>query len=92
VLGPNGAVRWDGDNELVAELADGEGAGQRFVVPLASTGAPEGIAGVLADFLAALDGGPVPMTECHDNIRTFAMVMAALESSRSGRRAPVSSE
>ena len=26
------------------------------------------------------------MNECHDNIKSFAMVMAALESSGSGRR------
>ena len=29
------------------------------------------------------------MNECHDNIKSFAMVMAALESSRSGRRVAV---
>lgn len=26
------------------------------------------------------------MSECHDNIRSLAVVMAALESSRAGRR------
>jgi hypothetical protein len=29
------------------------------------------------------------MTECHDNIKSFAMVFGALESSRRGRRVAV---
>lgn len=92
VLGPNGTVCWDGAGELVAELlepgADGKGSARSVRVEPAA-GAPEGLAGVLSDFLAALDGGPVPMTECHDNIRSFAMVVAALESARAGRRTDV---
>jgi hypothetical protein len=46
----------------------------------------EGIDGSLAEFISALQGGEPPMSECHGNIRSLAMVMAALESSRTGRR------
>jgi predicted dehydrogenase len=39
----------------------------------------------LRELLAYLDGGPVPGTECHDNIKSFAMVCAAIESCRTGK-------
>ena len=53
------------------------------------TDVPGGIAGSLRDFLHALRTGATPMGECHDNIKSLAMVFAAIESSASGRRVPV---
>ena len=51
----------------------------------------EGIAGSLRDFLArAPHRAGTPMGECHDNIKSLAMVMSALESSRTGRRVAMS--
>ncbi len=50
---------------------------------------PGGIAGSLRDFLNALQTGATPMGECHDNIKSLAMVFAAMESSATGRRVPV---
>jgi len=49
----------------------------------------EGIAGSLGEFLSALETGATPMGECHDNIKSLAMVHAALASSRTGRRMPI---
>jgi len=43
---------------------------------------------VLREMLEFLRGGKVPRSECHDNIKTLAMVLAAIESSRKGRRVP----
>jgi predicted dehydrogenase len=45
--------------------------------------------GALKEFLAAIQGGPAPQGECHDNIKSLAMVFAAIESSRKGRRVQV---
>ncbi|MEI8244105.1 MAG: Gfo/Idh/MocA family oxidoreductase [bacterium] len=42
--------------------------------------------GALKEFLAAIRGGPAPQGECHDNIKSLAMVFAAIESSHKGRR------
>lgn len=50
---------------------------------------PGGIAGSLQDFLNALATGATPMGECHDNIKSLAMVFAAIESAETGRRVPV---
>ncbi len=49
----------------------------------------EGQQGALREFLRALDGGPLPQGECHDNIKSLAMVFAAIESAKRGRRVPV---
>lgn len=88
-LGPHGSATWDGQDRLVAELAgmgeEREGSPRRLEVtprPLPA----EDIRGSLADFVRALPGGEPPMTECHDNIRSLAMVMAAMESSRTEQR------
>lgn len=88
VLGPGGSAAWDGRDRITAELADAsEPAGRLEVTPPPIPA--EGIDGSLAEFVRALRGGQPPMSECHDNIRSLAMVMAALESSRTGRRVPV---
>jgi predicted dehydrogenase len=42
--------------------------------------------GALKEFLAAIRGGPAPQGECHDNIKSLAMVFGAIESARRGRR------
>ena len=40
----------------------------------------------LDEFLQALKTGAVPNGECHDNIVSLAMVFAAIQSSREGRK------
>jgi hypothetical protein len=42
--------------------------------------------GALAEMLVYLRTGTRPQTECHDNIKSLAMVFAAIESARKGRR------
>ena len=46
-----------------------------------------GIAGSLNEFLDCLESGATPQSECHDNIKSLAMVFGAIESS--GQRARV---
>ena len=48
-----------------------------------------GMHGALREMLAFLRTGRKPQTECHDNIKSLAMVFAAIESSRLGKRVPV---
>ncbi|MHA6802609.1 Gfo/Idh/MocA family oxidoreductase [Salinifilum ghardaiensis] len=78
VSAEHGAARWDGDGLPRAELAE-------FGEQLADIGAGEeypgdGIAGSLALFVRALRTGRPPMGECHDNLRSLAMVHAAIAS------------
>ena len=90
-IGTDGSAIWDGSSPPVAEVRmPGSQPGEfgRFKAPPVPVSGL-GISGSLADFIKALRTGEVPMNECHDNIKSFAMVIAALESSRSGRRVPV---
>ena len=45
-----------------------------------------GCHGSLKEMLRFLRTGKIPQTECHDNIKSLAMVLAATESARKGRR------
>jgi predicted dehydrogenase len=47
-----------------------------------------GMHGALREMLAFLRKGTTPQSQCHDNIKSLAMVFAVIESSRKGRRVP----
>ena len=89
-IGPRGSALWDGAGNPIAEVRPEGGSPdvERVEAPAAAIPA-KGIAGSLADFVRSLRTGEAPMGECHDNIRSLAMVFAALESSRTGRRVAV---
>jgi predicted dehydrogenase len=91
-VGERGTATWDGTNAPVAEIAV---AREGFFSPLEERRRPvpswehSGIAASLRDFLRALRTGTTPMGECHDNIKSLAMVFAAIESAATGRRVPI---
>lgn len=105
-VGSAGSALWDGEGVPSAvvvapsEAAPGarapaaavssEQAGDRELRGVLDQDAPQGLAGSLADFLGALSKAATPMGECHDNLKSLAMVFGALESSASGRREHVS--
>lgn len=91
-IGPRGSATWDGIGSPVAEIVTGTEGFQREttrIEALVEEGIPGGIAGSLADFLNALETGDPPMGECHDNIKSLAMVFGAIESAETGRRVGV---
>jgi len=45
--------------------------------------------GALRELLAYMRNGSMPQGECHDNIKSMAMVFATVQSSGAGRRVPV---
>ena len=91
-VGPNGTATWDGHAAPVAEIVAEHGG---FTSPTEQHTAAfdeamqRGIAGSLRDFLHALRTGATPMGECHDNIKSLAMVFAAIESAATGKRVNV---
>jgi predicted dehydrogenase len=91
-FGPHGAATWDGDHDPIAQrVAKSEGfihPTEQFALP-ADNSIPQGIAGSLREFLHALQTGATPQGECHDNIKSLAMVFAAIESSQTGKRVQV---
>ena len=93
-FGPGGAATWDGEHDPVAEVVTGNDgfvhATEKVKVTVDET-ALSGIAGSLREFLHALRSGQTPQGECHDNIKSLAMVFAAVESAQTGQRVRVES-
>ena len=81
VSGAGGTATWDGESEPSVERVDGVATSISRPDP-----GPEEIAGALADFVTALRTGAVPSGEVHANIRSLAMVEAAVLSAERGRR------
>lgn len=82
VVGERGSARWDG------ERAESPATSGPTDTP--TPGPNAGPAAGLTEFVSALRGGAPPRGECHDYLRTLAMVEAAARSARSGRLEPVS--
>ncbi|MGA2584145.1 MAG: Gfo/Idh/MocA family oxidoreductase [Tepidisphaeraceae bacterium] len=83
--GPQGAAEWDGDSEPIAHPVNG-----KKTVEKCREMQHQGIAGSLHEFLHALKTGTIPQGECHENIKSLAMVFAAIESTTTGKRVEVS--
>lgn len=93
--GPHGSARWAGGQAVpVAEVVTERGGFLPTTVeqPGLVEPAPAGIAGSLNDFLTALETGVTPPGECHDNIRSLAMVFGAIEAAATGRRVTIDAE
>lgn len=89
-IGQKGTARWDGEDELqVAAVVGSEGFFRETArldppptPPLEFTSH----AGVINEFVESLKAGKLPQTICTDNIKSLAMVHAAIESAESGRK------
>ena len=88
LVGRNGSLFWDGGATVEGERAIG-GAGfwaDREPIPQPpSMPGPDGHAAVLLDTVDALAHGRPPETRSADNLRSLAMVFAAVDASEQGR-------
>lgn len=92
IVGRGGSAVWDGRAAPEAAVVRAPGSFHAQTEKVAANpdpGAAQGIRGALEDFLRALDSGETPMGECHDNIKSLAMVFAALESAKRRTRVAV---
>lgn len=91
-VGTRGTAKWSGEEPPTGEWVEG---GEGFIreakiqPALLDDTMKFGIEGSLDDFLHALDTGSTPMGECHDNIKSLAMVFAAVESAQTGRHVAI---
>ena len=89
IVGERGTVLYEQDQDPRAQVVAGEAGFQRPVadvpIPVAAMEAT-GMHGALREMLAFLRTGRRPQTECHDNVKSFAMVHAAVESARRTQR------
>ena len=91
-VGSKGTAKWNGHNHIEAEIVTGTEGFHRPVERMTGTKheISEGIDGSLRDFLNALQSGATPQGECHDNIKSLAMVFGAIESAEKGCRVGIS--
>lgn len=94
VIGSKGTLLWDGAEAFEAKVVANDAG---FLRDLQAVEVPEaadeaqthGHASVLAEFLAAIEGGRKPETDGTDNINSLAMVFGAIESAKTHRRVEI---
>lgn len=96
VIGSKGSAIWDGRDGIRGSAVDSSDGFTRnqVEIPVPDLREPEkdgGHEGVMRDFLAAVRTGRAPETIASDNIKSLAMVFAAIESAESGREVEVKS-
>ena len=94
IVGSKGTLLWDGADGFVAKVAAGDSGFFRElaeidVPPPADEDQTHGHASVIAEFIAAIETDRPPETVSSDNIKSLAMVFAAIESARTGQRVPI---
>ncbi len=89
IIGDRGTLLYEHDQDPQAQVVAGD---EGFTRPLEDVSIPPaavpftGLHGALREMLSFLRTGDRPQTECHDNIKSLAMVFAAIESSKQARR------
>ena len=94
ITGEKGTLLWDGADGITCEVPKGKDG---WVRPVKSVRVPTscpkrltgGHNGVIRSFIEAVRGGDQPETICTDNIKSLAMVHAAVKSADAGRRVNV---
>jgi len=92
LVGERGTIVYERDEPPRGETVASKGGWQRGMKPLTLPKPAleySGMHGALREMLTFLRTGKKPQTECHDNIKSLAMVFAAIESARKRRRIPV---
>ena len=92
IIGDKGTLLWDGEESIEVERVDGSWDGKKFVEPVEKiTLAPAALekgqqqhAGNIGEFLDAIDAGTLPQTAAADNLKSLAMVEAAVDSAQRG--------
>lgn len=92
-VGPKGSAIWEKNGTPYAEIVTGNDGFIRRVERSEETPneIDRGIKGSLKEFLNALRTGETPQGECHDNLKSLAMVFAAVESARRGEKLTIAS-
>lgn len=95
-VGQRGTAVWDGLERIEAEAVSKDEGFHRPLEPVATPETPTlpadpGHKAAIRDYLDALEEGRTPLTHCEDNIKSVAMVHAAIESAERGARVTIES-
>ncbi len=91
-IGDRGTMIMEKDQAPNGQVVKQTGGFNVELEPLQTTPSPmvyDGFAGGLNEMLTYLETGQTPIGECHDNIKSLAMVFAVIESSKRKARIPV---
>lgn len=93
-IGTKGSLIWDGAEKLDARTIVNQGKFLNDLTPVTVPPAPapdeiHGHASVIASFISAIEGATTPETVSTDNIKSLAMVLAAIESARTRTRVTI---
>lgn len=94
IVGEQGSVTWDGAHGFRAEVVIEGGTFRSKMQPVELPewdypDMPRGHAGVIAEFVRAVQSGGAPETICTDNVKSLAMVFGAIESAESGQKVQI---
>lgn len=94
IIGTKGTLLWDGAENFEAKVVANDTGFFRELTQLevpqpADEDQTHGHASVLAEFLDAIEAGRQPETVSTDNIKSLAMVFAAINSARLGQRVTI---
>jgi predicted dehydrogenase len=93
LIGTRGTLLYEHDQDPAGQVVTGREGFTRQIkdvkAPVATVKYTQ-MHGGLREMLAFLRTGKMPQTECHDNLKSLAMVFAAIESNKKGKRVPVS--
>ena len=92
-IGETGTATWDGFEAVAAERTTADDGFTRPLEAVDIPAAPElpspGHQAAIRDYLDALRNGSEPLTVCDDNIKSVAMVHAAVASAESGEKVAI---
>lgn len=94
VIGSQGTLRWDGGDSIQCQVLNPDGK-QGFNRDLLDVEVPRPLrehgahAAMIRNFVAALLHGEPLVCPCEDNIKSLAMVSAAVQSAKTGQKVPV---
>jgi len=95
-IGEKGTALWNGHDNINAECVAGKEGFLREQQPMQISDVPKldhiGHAGVIYDVLDCVKSGRTPQTICTDNIKSLAMVHAAIESATTGQKVMIEFE
>jgi predicted dehydrogenase len=88
-----GSARWDGFKSITAETVVGSDGFTRKTAPVEVPEAQPleltGHKALIREFIDCIKTGKVPQTVCTDNIKSLAMVHAAIESASTRKRVEI---
>ena len=94
IIGSKGTVEWNGETGFAAEVLAGARP-KGLWAPVKSVRVPvrqmkrTGHEAIIREFIDCVRSGKTPQTYCTDNVKSLAMILSAIRSSRTGRRVAV---